>query len=161
MNSPTSSVRRSRISAALVPAILAAALGVRLSAHQQPVASSKINMVYGTTFPDGDPHLQRQRGLRVETAAPVCTGSRARRAQERMHRQKASVGQTLQAAPRRIKVGGTEYSTKRRSYANVALAHGAHSAPPSSLPERCVSTQPLALSLMADDAITGFIHRQP
>src|SRR5262245_35049031 len=62
MNSLTSSVRRSRISSALVLAILAAVVGVRLSAQQQPppVASSNINMVSGKTFPDGDPYLQRQ-----------------------------------------------------------------------------------------------------
>ena len=59
MHSLISSLRRSRISAALVLAILVA-IGVRLSAQQQPVASSNINMVSGTTFPDGDPYLQRQ-----------------------------------------------------------------------------------------------------
>ena len=36
MNPLTSSVRRSRISSALVLAILAAVVGVRLSAQQQP-----------------------------------------------------------------------------------------------------------------------------
>ena len=59
MNSLTSSLRRSRISAALLLAILAA-VGVKLSAQQQAVPSSNINMVSGTTFPDGDPYLQRQ-----------------------------------------------------------------------------------------------------
>ena len=55
-----SSSRRSRISAALLLAFLAA-VGVRLSAQQQaPVSSRNINMVSGTTFPDGDPYLQRQ-----------------------------------------------------------------------------------------------------
>ena len=61
MHSLTSSVRRSRISSALVLALLAAIVGVRLSAQQQPpVSSSNVNMVSGTTFPDGDPYLQRQ-----------------------------------------------------------------------------------------------------
>src|SRR5687768_9927455 len=60
MHSLISSLRRSRISAAVLLALLAA-IGVRLSAQQQqPVASSNINMVSGTTFPDGDPYLQRQ-----------------------------------------------------------------------------------------------------
>ena len=60
MNSQTPSGRRSRVVLALVLAVLVA-VGVRLSAQQQqPVASSNINMVSGTTFPDGDPYLQRQ-----------------------------------------------------------------------------------------------------
>src|SRR5687768_1156168 len=64
MNTLASGVRRSRISSALVLAILAAVCittGGRLSAQQPPpVASSNINMVSGKTFPDGDPYLQRQ-----------------------------------------------------------------------------------------------------
>ncbi len=72
MHSLTSSVRRSRISSALVLALLAAIVGVRLSAQQQPpVSSSNVNMVSGTTFPDGDPYLQRQN----EPNAAVSTGN--------------------------------------------------------------------------------------
>ena len=68
MNSLTSSLRRSRISAALLLAILAA-VGVKLSAQQRAVPSSNINMVSGTTFPGGDPYLQRQN----EPSAAVST----------------------------------------------------------------------------------------
>ena len=72
MHSLTSSLRRSRISSALVLALLAAIVGVRLSAQQQPpVSSSNVNMVSGTTFPDGDPYLQRQN----EPNAAVSTGN--------------------------------------------------------------------------------------
>ena len=60
MNSLTRSSRRSRISAALLLAP-PRRVGVRLCAQQQPpVPSSNINMVSGTSFPDGDPYLQRQ-----------------------------------------------------------------------------------------------------
>src|SRR6187200_3130130 len=54
----TSSLRRNRLTAAVLLAILAAV--VRLSAQQQVVPGTNVNMVSGTTFPDGDPYLQRQ-----------------------------------------------------------------------------------------------------
>ena len=37
-----------------------AAVGATLSAQQQVVPGTNVNMVSGTTFPDGDPYLQRQ-----------------------------------------------------------------------------------------------------
>ena len=43
------------------PALVAlAAVGATLSAQQQVVPGTNVNMVSGTTFPDGDPYLQRQ-----------------------------------------------------------------------------------------------------
>ena len=51
---------RRRIARALALAVLAA-VGATLSAQQpQIVPGSNVNMVSGTTFPDGDPYLQRQ-----------------------------------------------------------------------------------------------------
>src|SRR6188472_3412758 len=54
----TRTLRRSRTRSACFLALLLA-VGVRLSA-QQAVPGSNINMVSGTTFPEGDPYLQRQ-----------------------------------------------------------------------------------------------------
>ena len=60
MNSLTSSLRRSRISAALLLAVLAA-VGVRLSAQQQAGRRARTSTwCRGRRFPDGDPYLQRQ-----------------------------------------------------------------------------------------------------
>src|SRR5262245_21351025 len=51
---------RRRIARALVVVALAG-VGVTLSAQQpQVVPGTNVNMVSGTTFPDGDPYLQRQ-----------------------------------------------------------------------------------------------------
>ena len=50
-------------SAAVVALALAATLGVRVEAQQAPppvVSGTNVNMVSGTSFPDGDPYLQRQ-----------------------------------------------------------------------------------------------------
>ena len=56
----TSSFRRSRLTAALFLAI--ARRGRRGLSAQQPaiVSGTNVNMVSGTSFPDGDPYLQRQ-----------------------------------------------------------------------------------------------------
>ena len=50
---------RRRIAPALALVTLAA-VGATLSAQQQVVPGTNVNMVSGTTFPDGDPYLQRQ-----------------------------------------------------------------------------------------------------
>src|SRR5688572_12448825 len=51
---------RRRIARALALVVVAAVGAILSAQQQQPVASSNINMVSGTTFPEGDPYLQRQ-----------------------------------------------------------------------------------------------------
>src|SRR5688572_15912371 len=52
------SVRRRTAPALALIAL--AAVGATLSAQSQVVPGTNVNMVSGTTFPDGDPYLQRQ-----------------------------------------------------------------------------------------------------